>query len=492
LKLTSCWCGQTELEQFSEAYLHCPTCHTLIDKKIKETGAIIARDDESDFYGSHYWYEHQVNELGLPDITVRSRSDLPERCVCWLRAVMKYCLPPAHVLELGSSHGGFVAMLQVAGYEAMGLELSPAIVDYARKTFNIPVLQGSLEEQNLAESPQDVIILMDVLEHLPQPKTTLELCLKTLKPGGVLIIQTPMFPAGQSLMALREKKHPFLKMLLPGEHLFLFSQRALERLLTELGLEYYAFEKPFFSQYDMFVIASRKSLKINQEEKIDHYLLSSPERRFLLALLDKDKAYTNLENQLIEAESDRARRLKSITKLQRNLVKSEADRVARLKSNEKLEQLLKLSEADRTARLASINNLEKLLQESEDDRATRIKSIRKLEKQLKIAEADRNDRLSSIHDLEALLRGSETDRAARLEVIRDLESRLQEKEADRAARLEIIHSLESKLQESEADRSARLEIIQQLSTIIAQYEEQLGQQPDSVDHTPSEAEDSVE
>ena len=56
-------------------------------------------------------------------------------------------------------------------------------------------------------------------------------------------------------------------MLLPGEHLFLFSKRALERLLTEIGLEYYAFEKPFFSQYDMFVIASRKSLKINQEEE---------------------------------------------------------------------------------------------------------------------------------------------------------------------------------------------------------------------------------
>ena len=79
-----------------------------------------------DFYGSHYWYEHQVNELGLPDITVRSRSDLPERCVCWLRAVMKYHLPPAHVLELGSSHGGFVAMLRVAGYEAMGLETQPS------------------------------------------------------------------------------------------------------------------------------------------------------------------------------------------------------------------------------------------------------------------------------------------------------------------------------------------------------------------------------
>ena len=87
------------------------------------------------------------------------------------------------------------------------------------------------------------------------------------------------------------------------------------------------------------------------------------------------------------------------------------------------------------------------------------------------------------------MKGSETDRAARLEVIRDLESRLQESEADRAARLEIIHSLESKLQESEADRAARLEIIQQLSTRIAQHQEQLGQQPDSVDHTPSEGED---
>ena len=52
---------------------------------------------------------------------------------------------------------------------------------------------------------------MDVLEHLPQPKTTLELCLKILKPDGILIIQTPMFPAGQSINGFEEEKTPFFK-----------------------------------------------------------------------------------------------------------------------------------------------------------------------------------------------------------------------------------------------------------------------------------------
>jgi 2-polyprenyl-3-methyl-5-hydroxy-6-metoxy-1,4-benzoquinol methylase len=503
LELTSCWCGQTELEEFSKEYLYCPSCHTLVSKRIKETDATTAQAGETGLYSSNYWYEHQVNELSLPDITIRSRSDLPERCVYWLRAVMKYSLPPANVLELGSSHGGFVAMLRVAGYEAMGLELSPEIVDYARKTFHIPVLQGPIEEQNLSEASQDVIILMDVLEHLAQPKTTLEHCLKILKPDGILVIQTPMFPAGQSIKALRDKKHSFLQMLLPDEHLFLFSRKALKRLFTEIGLTFYAFETPFFSQYDMFVIASRNTLHTHQEEETEKYLLDSPEKRFLLALLDKDKTYKKLEKQWVEAERDRARRLQSITKLQNDLEKSETDRAARLKSIVDLEQLLRESEADRATRLDSIVKLEQLLQESEADRAARIESIHKLEKRLKIAEADRKNRLTSIHELEVLLKESEADRAARLEVIHNLnnqlqeseadraarleiihtlESQLQESEADRATRLEIIHTLESQLQESEADRAARLEIIQQLSKQINQNQEQLSHSPHSNNH----------
>jgi hypothetical protein len=82
-------------------------------------------DDAHDFYGKNYWFTHQEGDLGLPNIITRARIDLPERCLYWLRTLLKYKLPPAKVLELGSAHGGFVALLQWAGFEAMGSEVSP-------------------------------------------------------------------------------------------------------------------------------------------------------------------------------------------------------------------------------------------------------------------------------------------------------------------------------------------------------------------------------
>ena len=59
----------------------------------------------------------------------------------WLRTLMQFVLPPARVLEVGCGHGGFVAMMRQAGYDAMGLELSPSIVKFARDTFDIPVIR---------------------------------------------------------------------------------------------------------------------------------------------------------------------------------------------------------------------------------------------------------------------------------------------------------------------------------------------------------------
>ncbi|NEO94351.1 MAG: class I SAM-dependent methyltransferase, partial [Moorea sp. SIO3G5] len=120
-----CWCGNTELTEFSPDYFVCYQCGTLVSKTGLRTEQIRVQDDNHDFYGKEYWLSHQTEHYGFPDIRQRARQDLPERCLHWLRTLMAYKLPPAKVLELGCAHGGFVAMMGWAGFEAMGLELSP-------------------------------------------------------------------------------------------------------------------------------------------------------------------------------------------------------------------------------------------------------------------------------------------------------------------------------------------------------------------------------
>src|SRR4051794_8833044 len=114
-----CWCGNASLQDFSPDYLKCSACETLVARAMPAPGDLTEVGiDEAGFYGKEYWFSHQGNDIGTPDLVTRARADLPERCVHWLRAVLKYKLPPARSLELGASHGGFAALMGLAGYDA--------------------------------------------------------------------------------------------------------------------------------------------------------------------------------------------------------------------------------------------------------------------------------------------------------------------------------------------------------------------------------------
>jgi hypothetical protein len=48
---------------------------------------VLVKDDERDFYGKHY-FERLSKEFGQPSLQERSRSDLAERCLYWLRELL--------------------------------------------------------------------------------------------------------------------------------------------------------------------------------------------------------------------------------------------------------------------------------------------------------------------------------------------------------------------------------------------------------------------
>src|SRR4051812_34209703 len=100
----SCWCGHSELLPFSPSYLRCPLCESLVVAVIPATELTRVSDDDRDFYGRDYWFTHQEADLGFTNIKDRARADLPERCLHWLRTLLKFKLPPGRTLELGCAH----------------------------------------------------------------------------------------------------------------------------------------------------------------------------------------------------------------------------------------------------------------------------------------------------------------------------------------------------------------------------------------------------
>jgi 2-polyprenyl-3-methyl-5-hydroxy-6-metoxy-1,4-benzoquinol methylase len=233
-------------------------------------------------------FEPAPRSHALTASTRRARLDLPERCTHWLSHLLARRLPPARVLELGCAHGGYVALLGWAGFTATGTEMSPWVVEFSRQTFGIDALAGPIETQPFAPGSFDVIVLNDVLEHLPTPAATLAHCARLLAPDGFFVIQTPEYKEHLTHGDLVANQDIFLRHMDGNndEHLYLYSRRSATEFFTRLGFSALEFANPVYS-YDLFFTAARAPLVTNSEEKIAAALATLPTGRLVQALLDQ-------------------------------------------------------------------------------------------------------------------------------------------------------------------------------------------------------------
>ena len=446
--MVRCWCGNSDLEPFSPAYRRCLACGTLV--ATRAAGPELARVgyDEQGFYGRDYWFTHQEKDLGSASIVSRARTDLPERCLHWLRALLKYRLPPASILELGSAHGGFVALLRWAGYAASGLELSPWVAGYARQTFDVPMFVGPVEEQAIAPGSLDAIALMDVLEHLPDPAGTLRHCLQLLRPDGLLLMQTPALPEGATYEQMQSEHSPFLEQLKGDEHLYLFSTRSVRELLQRLGAGHVALEPAIFAHYDMFLAASRAPLTAHPWDEAEMALTATPGGRLVLALLDLQAEAARLTH--LEGERNEARA--QAEHLTRQLETAQADRAERLAVIQEQGVRIGQLQAERNNLQALAETLQTQLAAAEADRAVRGTVIQEQGAKIGQLQAERNNLQAFAESLQQQLAAAEADRAARLDVIRrqgeemaSLTARLSESEALRASQASLIEAQQEEI-----------------------------------------------
>lgn len=100
----------------------------------------------------------------------------------------------ASILEIGCGAGATVAWLRTVRpiRYAAGVELDPAAGRIARGVFD-QVEICDVDEATLAfsEDKFDIVLVLDVLEHLPMPWRVLGRLREKLAPGGVLIASIP-------------------------------------------------------------------------------------------------------------------------------------------------------------------------------------------------------------------------------------------------------------------------------------------------------------
>jgi 2-polyprenyl-3-methyl-5-hydroxy-6-metoxy-1,4-benzoquinol methylase len=95
------------------------------------------------------------------------------------------------LLDVGSHVGRMLTLAKEHGFEASGIELNPAVAQFAARRTGLPVIQMNAHELARTGQRYDAISLLDVLEHIPQPLSILKDLRELLVPGGVIAVKVP-------------------------------------------------------------------------------------------------------------------------------------------------------------------------------------------------------------------------------------------------------------------------------------------------------------
>jgi 2-polyprenyl-3-methyl-5-hydroxy-6-metoxy-1,4-benzoquinol methylase len=109
------------------------------------------------------------------------------------RAVLSYIGPQDRcLLDLGCGEGLTLERLVKAfpGREVLGIDLDPENIAICRE-HGLPAKVGNLYHLDLNDGVYDVVLFLEVIEHLDQPELALQEIHRVLRPGGKVIVLFP-------------------------------------------------------------------------------------------------------------------------------------------------------------------------------------------------------------------------------------------------------------------------------------------------------------
>lgn len=135
------------------------------------------------------------------------------------------------ILEIGCGEAYFLDEAKKKNWTAYGTEISAPLLENARKKNH--KIYNSLESIPESEYGQfDIIISLEVIEHLPDPTYNIEKFSKLLRKGGGLYMTTPNFNS----LARHILGKSWNNIVFP-EHLCYFTRKTMKKLLTKYGFE---------------------------------------------------------------------------------------------------------------------------------------------------------------------------------------------------------------------------------------------------------------
>lgn len=166
---------------------------------------------------------------GIEDYFGRGRKSAQKRANETIKIIKKHKYQ-GNILDVGCAGGIFLQTAIENNFNAYGIEVSRYAVETAEEMLKLKIELGTLEKCSFKNKFFDVITLLDVIEHFPNPCISLQKINDLLKDDGIILIYTPNI---NSLPFYTIKEG--WGIIAPEHHTYYFSPKTIEMMLNKNG-----------------------------------------------------------------------------------------------------------------------------------------------------------------------------------------------------------------------------------------------------------------